>query len=245
MKQKKLPINFYIPKTLIAIFLIIIGTISILFGCATLEAAKKADEKATPQFNCEYWKIQRVISAVKSKNGNISICVRLVNPTKNENPKLKTITLPFSDKTKSITAGAKLESSLSGCPIEDGLYPIKKTNTGCDKISPKNVPPMSVLPIEKLDIGDNDRDMLYDLLSADNKGQQATEKIYEIQGKFSKHVLLAYWPINTDQQSVQPIIIAGTYENKSTGIYNLLVIPALVADALYFFVTFILPFMWI
>jgi hypothetical protein len=37
MKQKKLRIYCYIPKTLIVIFLIPIGTISILFGCATIE----------------------------------------------------------------------------------------------------------------------------------------------------------------------------------------------------------------
>ena len=37
MKQKKLPIYFYISRTLIAIFLIIIGTLSIFFGCATIE----------------------------------------------------------------------------------------------------------------------------------------------------------------------------------------------------------------
>ncbi|MGB5749487.1 MAG: hypothetical protein WBM69_21085 [Desulfobacterales bacterium] len=37
MKKKRLPIDFYIPKTLIIFFLNIIGTISILFGCATIE----------------------------------------------------------------------------------------------------------------------------------------------------------------------------------------------------------------
>jgi hypothetical protein len=216
-----------------------------LGGCATLEAAKKADEKATPQYNCEYWKIQRVISAVKSKNGNISICVRLVNPTKTENPKLKTIILPLSETTGKITAGVNLVSSHSGCPIEDDLYPIEKTETGCDKVRDKNVSPNTALPIEKLDIGLNEREMIYDLLTAENKGQQVTEKIYEIRGKFSKHVLLVYWPIHADQQSVQPIIIAGTYEDKSTGIYNLLLIPALLADALYIVVIYFLPFLMI
>jgi hypothetical protein len=236
-------INLIFQKVCLLIYLFV--ATFCLGGCIAHKTAEIADRKAAPRFNCEYLKIQRIISAVKYENGDISICVSLVNPAKTENPKLKTITLPFSDKTKTITAGAKLESNFSGCPIGDDLYPIKKTKTGCDITGAKNVPPMSVLPIEKLDIGNNDRDMLYDLLSADNKGQQATEKIYEIQGKFSKHVLLAYWPINTDQQSVQPIIIAGTYEDRSTGIYKLLVIPALVADVLYFFVTFILPFMWI
>jgi len=37
MKQKRLPIDFYIPKTLIIFLLNIIGTISILFGCGTIE----------------------------------------------------------------------------------------------------------------------------------------------------------------------------------------------------------------
>ena len=245
MKKNKLQININFPKVCLLIYLFI--ATFCLGGCAglTFKAAKIAERKATPRFNCEYWKIQRIISAVKNENGNISICLRLVNTARTENPKLKTITLPFSDKTKTITAGAELESSLSGCPIEDGLYPIEKTKTGCDKIVAKNDPPMTVLPIEKLDIGYNDRDMLYDLLSADNKGQQATEKIYEIKDKFSKHVLLAYWPVNTDQQSIQPIIIAGTYEDKSTGIYNLLQIPAFIADALLFFCAFILPIMLI
>ena len=37
MEQKRQPIDLYIPKTLIIVFLNIISTISILFGCATIE----------------------------------------------------------------------------------------------------------------------------------------------------------------------------------------------------------------
>jgi hypothetical protein len=44
MKQKKLPIYFYVPKTLIVIFLITIGTISIFFGCATIEEPHYASQ---------------------------------------------------------------------------------------------------------------------------------------------------------------------------------------------------------
>lgn len=214
-----------------------------LNGCLSLNAASEADRKATPEYNCEYWKIQKVVSAVKNEKGDISICVRLVNPGKTENPKLKTITLPFSDSTGKITDGTTLESSLPGCPMEDNLYPVEKTQEGCDNITAKNGSSTTFIPIEKLDIGHKDLNMLYDLLNAYNKDQQLIEKIYEVRGKFSKHSLLVYWTMQNSQQSAQPIIIAGTYEDKSTGVYNLLVIPALMADVLYFLLIFVSPFM--
>ena len=47
--------------------------------------------------------------------------------------------------------------------------------------------------------------------------------------------------IHTDRQSVQPIIIAGTYEDKSNVIYNLSVIPALILMLLYAFLILFYP----
>ena len=255
MKQKRLPIDFYISKSFTLIILAI--TFFYLSGCAGKSSFQLAGEKASPELSCEYWNIQRVVSAIKHENGDISICVRLVNPVKTENPKLKTITLPFSDLAGKITAGEKLASSPSGCPLDDDWYPVEKAEKGCDKIGLTNVSSTTVLPIEKFDVGQRDvayldRNELYDLLNTYNKDQQITEKIYEVKSKSSKHALLVYWPAQINRQGIPPIIIAGTYEDKSTDAYYLLTIPETILGvvgfvgffALAIYELFVVPFTW-
>jgi hypothetical protein len=240
MKHKILPIYVYSPKTIILSFLAIASLFS-LSGCINKYWVELAEEKALPSQNCEYWKIQRVVSAIKHENSDISICVRLVNPDKTENPKLKTITLPFSELTGEIIAGTKLESSSSGCPLYSDWYPVEKSKTGCDKIDSNSVSTTTVIPIEKVDAGELDinyigPNQLSELLNAHTKDQQITGKIYEVKNKSSKHALFptskhalfVYWPAQINQQAVQPIIIAGTYEDKSTYAYWLLTIPYIV-----------------
>lgn len=77
MKPKKLPINFYIPKTLISIFLIIIGTTSILFGCATIEEPKYVSQPdvidAVPSLTFD-------LTTLLTGNNRPSIDVHLAKP---------------------------------------------------------------------------------------------------------------------------------------------------------------------
>ena len=211
MKQRRLSIDFYNPKAIIFFFLAI-ASLFYLSGCASELLSKDwldlAEEKASPELNCEYWKIQRVVSAIKHENSDISICVRLVNPIKTENPRLKTITLSFSELTGEITAGTNLKSSPSGCPLNDDWYPIEKSKMGCDKIDSNGVSSTTVIPIEKVDVGELDvdhidRNDLYDLINTYTKDQQMTEKIYEVKSKSSKHALFVYLPAQINQQGVE------------------------------------------
>ena len=67
MKQKRLSTDFNIPKFL-AFTLLATTSLFWLNGC-TAAALQIAEEKASPE-NCEYWKMNRVIAAVKQENGN-------------------------------------------------------------------------------------------------------------------------------------------------------------------------------
>lgn len=218
-----------------------------LSGCATSGLLEQAENSSSPRLNCDYWKIKRVVSAVKQKNGDISICVELVDINISEiwricryhpeityedkEPELKTITLSFSYLTGDIAAGVDLESSESGCPSYDALYPVEKTKKGCDKIISESLSSMADLPIERLEVQEKDKNELYDLLNAYNENSQITEKLYEVsfgnydEGtdkatdcdnriKYVSDVLLVYWSTKISQREVEPIIIAGTYEDQ-------------------------------
>lgn len=192
MKQKKLKTDFIIPKSLALIFLII-TSLFYLKGC-TIKALKLAKEKASPE-NCEYWKIKTVVSAVKQKNGDISICVELNTPNGNEELKLNTITLPLATLTGEKTAVEMLELRPAECPFaieqihrseecwfdDEGWlpcpgdeytdatcfwYPIEKSKSGCETVSPGSLSSTSVVPIERLEVHNKDRNQLYDLLDS-------------------------------------------------------------------------------
>ena len=194
-------------------------------GCATSAeplGEPNADRKEALELKCENcWKIIRVVSAIKHKDGDISICARLVSPVKTESPRLKTITLPLSELTGIIPAGTKSKQSISESPFYYVWYPIEKTERGCDKIDLRKTPLATDLPIETLDVGRKfelgykDRNKLYELLNSYNKDQQGIEKIYEVKSKFSTYVLLVYWPIQNSQQDVKPIIIAAVYDRNT------------------------------
>ena len=73
-EHKKSPADFNRTKTF-ALILFTAASLLYLNGC-TASALQLAREKASPQ-NVEYRKIKRVVSGVKQKNGDISICVEL------------------------------------------------------------------------------------------------------------------------------------------------------------------------
>ena len=214
------------PKVYLLIYLFIA---SFYFnGCATSTESSgepNADRKEPLELKCENcWKIIRVVSAIKHKDGDISICARLVSPVKTESPRLKTITLPLSELTGIIPAGTKSKPGFSESLFYYVWYPIEKAERGCDKIDLKNTPSATALPIETLDVGRKfdlgykDRNKLYELLISYNNDQQGIEKIYEVKSNFSKYVLLAYWPIQNNPQGDKPIIVAGVYD-KNTKYY--------------------------
>jgi hypothetical protein len=215
-----------------------------------MHAMEWAEEKASPELNCEYLNVRNVLSAVKQENGDVSICLQLdwARYTEAEQSKV-TITLPFSEMTGAITAGVDLERGESGCPSSSSWYPIEKTLNGCDKITPENLSSPAFLPIEKLDVREENRDDLYDLLVADNKDSQIQDKIYEISFvTYAEHsetgadsddlmedwlrsvndVILVYWPAQIGQEGVHTIRIIGIYENQSSA-YSYLIFPITIA----------------
>jgi len=253
MRQLTLPKSIACQKTIL-LFPLSIVLLFYLSGCATIAAVDWAEQKASPELNCDYRKIKSVVSAVKQQNGDISICIELIDIAGKEAPKLKTVTLPFSDLTGTVVPGVDIESSSSpsGCPIYDRLYPVEKTKKGCGKISSGNESSRVVLPIERLEFDKEDKNRLYDLLNIYTKGAQYAERLYEINfvnyengtenatngdeaidhqtRYFVSDVLFVYWPNPTSRQKHHPIIIAGTYEDQSTAIGRLIYPLAVAVD---------------
>jgi hypothetical protein len=202
-----------------------------LNGCTiTPKALQLAKEKASPHY--EYWNIKSVVSAVKKENGDISFCVELNNTGENEEPKLNTITIPLATLTGETNQHERLGLHPGECPLSNSLcywYPIEKVENGCDKITPEKLSKKSILLIEKLTV--DSQDQLSDLLNSHNKNQKIPDKIYEV-SYVSKDISLIYWSARIDQKRIQPLSIAGVYEDKSTNLYYLTVPPAFVGDVI-------------
>ena len=251
MKQKKLSTDFNIPKFLAFTFLAF-ASLFWLNGC-TITALELAEEKASPE-NCEYWKMNRVISAIKQENGNISVCIELNDPGETKVPQSNTITLPHLILIGDTKAMERFRLRPGVCPF-DGLscywYPIEKAKTGCESFAAGSLSSTLVLPVEKISVNNKDRNRLYDLLNDANKNQQVTDKIYQVSfvsdkedlkkemdpdetidtGKTgSENITLTHWPVREDRRGFQPIIIAGAYEDNSTNLYYLLIPLAFVGD---------------
>ncbi len=229
MKPKRLPKNFNITKFLALIFLAVVS-LFFLTGC-TAKALQLAKEKASPE-NIEYRKIKRVVSAVKQKNGDISVCVELNESGDAGEQKLNTITLPHSILTGDTNDIESLKLLPGECLFSNALcywYPLEQVENGCDKIAAGNLPTTPILSIEKFAVDSNNQDQLYDLLNSYNNNQQIPEKIYEVSNVF-KDISIIYWPARIGQQGRRPISIAGVYEDKSTNLYYLSVPAAFVGD---------------
>ncbi|MEJ2729370.1 MAG: hypothetical protein P8185_12825 [Deltaproteobacteria bacterium] len=251
MKPKRSPTYFNILKFL-ALSLLAGALVIGVSGCTT-KVLQIAEEKASPE-NSQYWKIDRVVSAFKAENGNISVCVELNDPDEKEIAQLNTLTLPLSILTGDASVMEKLGLRPEACPFNDAncyWYPVEKLKTGCETVAAETLSAGSIIPIEKLGVTDKDRNRDYRLPNNINKNQQTTERIYEISFNIdkentekemdsdqasegretgSKKISIMYWPAHIDSQGRRPIIIAGAYEDNSTNLYYLLVPPAIVGD---------------
>ena len=132
--------------------------------------------------------------------------------------------------------------------IDDYLYPLAKAKKGCQKLEPKKLPADSILPIVKVTLPEKDRYQLYNILNELKQQGSQKEKLYEVKFLTMEEdssvemnenedtnysdVLLIYWPSGMDQDSVQPLGIAGGYESEdeSTKLYYLLIPPAVTLD---------------
>lgn len=260
MKKREYKIETKNPKyfkpmctSLVLIFIFMMS------GCATTYTLDLADRKSSPSISHTNLNISKVRSAVEQENGDISVCVELYEPPKTNKSECYAITLPNPSLLKETidmeTLGFR-GKDIGGLPdryapdtyITDYLYSLEKAKKGCQELEPKKLLADSTLPIVKLTLPEKDSDRLYTLLNKLKAQGSAKEKLYEV--KFLKNeadssaemnenevtnysdVLLIYWPSESDQDTVQPLGIAGGYESEdeSTKLYYLLIPPAVLLD---------------
>ena len=90
-----------IASDIIEFFILISLAMASLFylnGC-TASALQIARDKASPE-NAEYWKIKRVVSAVKHENGDISVCIELNESDEAEGLELISINLTIVENLR-------------------------------------------------------------------------------------------------------------------------------------------------
>lgn len=251
--KKIRPINSSIFEFFILILLALVSLF--YFSSCTTKALQLAKEKASPE-NATYWKIKSVVSAIKKENGDVSVCVDLKESAESADPKLNTLTLPLSILRGDSFAVKRFGLHSGDCSFDNETcywYPIEKAKPGCESVGPGALSSASVLPVENIQVHDKSRHQLYTLLHDLNEGQPMTEKIYAVRfvydaedtkeekdtlddevqnnnAKESKEIFLTYWPAGIGQQDLQPISLAGAYEDNSTVIYYLIVPLAFVGD---------------
>ena len=244
-----------IASSIIEFFILISLAMASLFylnGC-TASALQIARDKASPE-NAEYWKIKRVVSAVKHENGDISVCIELNESDEAEGLELISINLPLSSLSGDTNAIERLRLRPGECFLDDAScywYPVKKTKPGCEQFDTGASPSTDILPIENISVNNTKRLKLINLLNNFNKNQTIKERIFE--ARFdekdtapetdlendavlkncindSNGVSLIYWPARADQHGIRPIVISGVYEDNSTSLYYLIVPLAFAGD---------------
>ena len=227
---KKSPADFNRTKTF-ALILFAAASLLYLNGC-TARALQLAREKASPQ-NVEYRKIKRVVSGVKQKNGDISICVELEADNAAEQM-LSTLILPHSVLTGNSNDGRRLKLLPAECPPGNTAcywYPVEEIKSGCDKTAAGDSIRVHVIPVEKLPAESNNRDLPDNSNGAYYYNLQVPGKLYEA-GDLFNGVSVIYSSGRLDQQGSRSILIGGIYEDKSTNLYYLTVPAAFVGDVI-------------
>ena len=241
----------YISLTLVFIF--------IVSCCITPRALDLAEEKSSPAITYTDWDIKKVRSAVEQENGDISVIVELYESHKRNTSESYAITLPNASLLKKTTSlemlgfrGKEMVGHPDSCGpgpyIDEYLYPLAKAKKGRQKLEPRKLPIDSIVPIVKVTLPEKDRYQLYNILNGLKQQGSPREKLYEVKFLAMEEdssvemnenedtnysdVLLIYWPSEMDQDSVQPLGIAGGFESEdeSTKLYYLLVPPAVMID---------------
>jgi hypothetical protein len=196
-----------------------------------------------------------VRSGAEQENGDISVCVELNDSNKAESASY-TFSIPGSTLAEGVAAIEALgfRRSLSS-PVTWYWYPIEKAAGGCAVSNPAQGSPETFLPLERITVPLEDKYQLSDILSNLKKGPEGTKKLYEEtfseaardeelhsydppaakdvsgQAKGTKEVVLVYYPSLADRDRIEPLIIAGAYNQAETNLYYLLVPPAVAWDA--------------
>ena len=260
MKKAELKIGTTTPQSFKFLYISLSFVfIFIVSGCITPRALDLAEEKSSPAITYTDWDIKKVRSAVEQENGDISVIVELSESHKRNASECYAITLPNASLLKKTTSLEMLgfrgkemvghpDSYGRGPYIDEYLYPLAKAKKGRQKLEPKKLPIDSILPIVKVTLPEKDRYQLYNILNGLKQQGSPKEKLYEVKFLTMEEdssveinenedtnypdVLLIYWPSEMDQDSVQPLGIAGGYESEdeSTKLYYLLVPPAVMID---------------
>lgn len=235
--------------------------VSLISGCATDAALKLARQKSAPTITYKEWGISGVTSAVKQKNGDIGVCLELLEHNNANKTERHAIYLPvvslLEEKTDLETFGfseIKVAGHCDGAStdrrIAEYLYPMPEAEKGCRKLESSKYPADSILPIVEIVLPVKDRSRLYSFLNELEAQGVSGEKLYEVKflhpqkdawdktkdsraAEYSD-VLLVYRPSGMGQDIVAPFAIAGGYESEdeSTNLFYLLVPPAFALDAI-------------
>jgi hypothetical protein len=223
-------------------------------ACVTSKAMDYAKSKASPS-NVAEFTIGKVHSAKVHENRDISILLELDHPN---HPKsgLYTLTVPLpclvgkADSIGSCGFREKYIASVSGLPSY--LYPMGKAKKFSGDIVQMKDSSSSSMRIQALNLLPDEAERLLDLLRDVNGDSSGEEKIYvvnllsdaaakalqedpgrtvEEKAMIDKTTLLVYWPLMSSSSLLQPIAIAGAFEDESTNLYYLLVPPAVACDS--------------
>jgi hypothetical protein len=260
MKKTELKIGTATPQSFKLLYISLsLVFIFIVSGCITPYALDLAERKSSPTVTYTNWNLKKVRSAVEQENSDISVFVELYESHKRNKSECYAITLPnpilLKETTDMETLGFRGKEIVGhpdsygpGPYIDDYLYPLAKAKKGCQKLEPKKLPADSILPIVKVTLPEKDRYQLYNILNELKQQGSQKEKLYEVKFLTMEEdssvemnenedtnysdVLLIYWPSGMDQDSVQPLGIAGGYESEdeSTKLYYLLIPPAVTLD---------------
>lgn len=231
----------------IALCLLILAPLC-LGACATPRAMNYAKSKASPS-NVVEFSIGKVHSAQIYENSDISVLVQLDNLN---HPKsgLYRMTVPFpclagkTDAIGSFGFREKYTPYVSGLPSY--LYPMVKANKVNEEVVTMKDSPASPVPIEELDVHRDQTERVLELLGDLSRDPSGAQKVYvvnllsddagkqyekELGNTVDKDILLVCLPPLSSGSPLQPIAIAGAYEDESTNLYYLLVPPAIAVDA--------------
>jgi hypothetical protein len=260
MKKTELKIGATTPQSFKLLYISFSLAFIFIVSCGiTPHAIDLAEEKSSPSVRYTDWNLKKVKSAVQQENGDISVIVELYESHKRNTSESYAITLPNASllkKTKGLEMLGFRGKEMVGHPdsygpgpyIDDYLYPLAKAKKGCQKLEPKKLPAYSILPIVKVTLPEKNRYQLYNILNELKHQGSPKEKLYEVKFLTMEEdssvemnenedinysdVLLIYWPSELDQDSFQPLGIAGGYESEdeSTKLYYLLIPPAVALD---------------
>ena len=241
---------------------IILAFVLVLNGCITPYAMEYAEEKSTPSITYTYWHIKRVRAATKEKDEKITVFIEMIKSSSKTDSECYTLSLPFSSSFTppvDFNSFGFHENEMFSTPhnyemaapyLTDYFYPLENARKKCDNPDNSKFHSGSSIPIVKMDLHENDRYHLLSILKEHRENVSSNSILFEVtfekkekidsfelqENKPSEKpkVFLIYWPTEIDNEYTYPLAIRGVYESEdeSSNLYYLLVLPAIIVDAI-------------